>query len=464
MKNKINTLVGAFFIAFIIYILFTVPINTFYLGSLAFIFLVFVLWLASFFSEDKKFVKLNVFVKYIVLAYILLESITYTLFCFGVIRSDIGFLFNSFSGSDGPIVKYDSLCGYKPVPGVYRHISIINGQVEFDHNRVANEQGWYSKRNYTKRKGDKKRYIVLGDSYSGGMAISETWVDMVNDLSIQSGNDSIELYNFSLEGAGLVNWYRIFYYEIIPNYEFDGVIFASSSEKDGVPDLDRQFIVANSFSDISCMAVIDLREDSIPHNFESVDYIPMSPICSGAQLDEIKDRYERGAVFGTLHFYPPDLYFIKSINNVFSVGNKLLEMGKKMDKYQKKQERYEMLVDRPYQQSYFVNYYSNLELLYSMWEYGKKNNKELIWVTIPDYEHALEFINDKDVIYRKEAEFMAKEYEIAWFDGYQLFMGKDEAFVKKSYYEFDKHWNASTAKIFAEHFYLFLSNDKRLIR
>lgn len=399
-----------------------------------------------------RFTRFHSFFLRILFLYLSVELFVYILLIFSVIRTDIGFLFGAFTGTNKPIVNFDRYIGYRCVPGERRYLSIIDGEVEIDHITRANKQGWYSRRDFSFHKPvGKKRYMVLGDSYSAGLAVSETWVDLVQQKIEATGEDSIELYNFSQEGAGLVNWWRIFTYEIIPHYEYDGVIFAVSSEKNGVPNLDRDFIVAGTKEEKNCMAICSIPNDSIPNSFDEISSIPVGVIALDSELENVKMRYTNASSnINKLKILQPRFYLISMLND-YSVGiPQLYRMVNRMRDYQENYAPYEEQVAEKYNEKKFYWRYKRIGLLISMLNQLVENGKEIIWITIPDYEHALSYVGGEDIIYRKEAEYMTSYYGLQWLDGYMLFHGKDTTFVENSYYPKDKHWNQKTVLLFSD--------------
>jgi len=80
------------------------------------------------------------------------------------------------------------------------------------------------------------RLAVFGDSFSHGQYFEMNWPDRGERLARSAGR-KLELLNFSLDGAGLVNWASVLERFVAPKgYELDGVIFAVWGD-----DLDRHF-------------------------------------------------------------------------------------------------------------------------------------------------------------------------------------------------------------------------------
>ncbi|CAK9249855.1 unnamed protein product [Sphagnum jensenii] len=363
------------------------------------------------------------------------------------------FYFKGIQATDKKAVCYDSIGGFRGLPGEVRFLSIDNGKFEIDHIRKINKQGWFSGRDYSYRKTEKKikRYIVLGDSYSSGIAAAPTWPDMVQDLLLKNGNDSVELYNFSLEGSGIVNWYRIFKLEIIPHYDFDGVILACSSEKNSVPDLDRKFMMMNSFDDATYMAVMDPLSQPIPKVLSKEIAAPIIPIYPDEDLDRIKQTYVRKSR-GSFYYksQKPDLWFLSILYGVSDGFKKMMVIGEQDRMYNQPYENYYKLASLPYKMQYFDERYKYGPLLKEIIEGCKAESKDMIIMTIPDYENAIDFVNKQEVISRKECQFLSDFYHIKSFDGFSMLEGKDSAAVDKLFHEYDRHWTNLGVSLFSE--------------
>lgn len=389
------------------------------------------------------------------ITYLLLEVITYLLLGFGILRADVGFFFGGITASDSKIGLYDTISGYRAVPGKHRYLLIQNGKVQVDQTIVANSQGWFSSREYffKKKSPRMKRYMVLGDSFSSGIVLATPWPDSVQSLLQKNGSDSVEIYNFSLDGAGIGNWYRTFFGEIIPQYEFDGIVIAASSEKCGIPDFDRKFIIGNSAENANSIQVIDITKESPPEIFPQDKAVLAGLICSNQELDRIRNTYESKNSFRhEFKFRPPDLYFLTMFYGITDGAFRMNKFIKNSSAYKKPFETYEALKAKPYKMEYFNNRYRFAFMLKKIIDYCKNNNKETVLITIPDMENVLDYVHGAEIIYRKEHRFLADHYNLKYFDGFEIFKGRDEFFVRKHFYEFDLHWNQKGASLFAEKF------------
>ena len=123
----------------------------------------------------------------------------------------------------------DDIRGYKLVApeNKCRNFKLTYNTVEYDVVININNSGVNSHFDYSYTKPDSiKRYIVFGDSFSAGLFMDTSWVDKIH-ADLKQKNVPIELYNFSIDGGGIMNWYSTLCNEIIPNYQFDGIILMS---------------------------------------------------------------------------------------------------------------------------------------------------------------------------------------------------------------------------------------------
>jgi hypothetical protein len=123
----------------------------------------------------------------------------------------------------GETVHFDPIRGYALKPILSRVARLTDGEIEFVGRVKGNAQGFPDADDWTIRKPPgKKRYVVFGDSFSGGTNLEVNWPDRVERL-----NPRLQLLNVSIDGAGLANWHNVLTRLILADgYEFDGVIFA----------------------------------------------------------------------------------------------------------------------------------------------------------------------------------------------------------------------------------------------
>jgi hypothetical protein len=117
---------------------------------------VILIYVVSFFLKRRLIIALRSIVLIFGITYVLLELCTYFLLGFGIIRTDMQFYFKGIQATDIKAVCYDTIAGFRGVPGRVRFLSIDNGKFEIDQVRRINEQGWFSEREYSYQKHRKK--------------------------------------------------------------------------------------------------------------------------------------------------------------------------------------------------------------------------------------------------------------------------------------------------------------------
>lgn len=386
------------------------------------------------------------------LTYLLLEVAVYICLSFGIIRTDLQFFFGGLAATDGPLAVYDPAVGYKPASGMVRLLTIHKGQVEFDHRVRVNPQGWFSYRDYLPKKKSAriKRYAVLGDSFSAGMVVDTAWPDAVQARLLDAGNDSVELYNFSLDGVGLANWHRVFFQEIVPNYEFDGLVIAYSAEKSGIPDFDRRFIVSHSTAEYTFYNVIDSVGERLPEVFPLEGAVPAARVFSAISLDLIKQQYASGEWTRGYQFLPIDAWFFKVFYGAADGIYKWFKLIQRSKIYEQEESTYLQRVNEPYSFDFFKARYANAPLLLQMMAYCRQQQKEVVFAAIPDLEHACDYVAGQPLMCRKEGEFLAAQFNAKYVDGFAVFEGKGTDAVEQSFYRYDHHWNKTGMAAFVD--------------
>lgn len=389
------------------------------------------------------------------ITYLFAELASTYLLSFGLLRPDMRFFYNGLEATNKPLAVYDTVCGYRAVPGIKRYLSISNSTAEIDHLTTANPQGWYSKQAYTYSKKSKriKRYMVLGDSFSSGIVLPTTWPDQVQQLLQANGNDSVELYNFSVDGSGIQNWYGIFFKEIVPHYEFDGIVIAVSAELDGVPDFDRKLIIGQSKENTTYMGVVDITTQHPDKAFPFDKATPIASVYNDEKLNENKARYaSTGAMPFRFRPVKADLHFLSIFLGVTDGIYKALCFSKKFAAYNRPYETYYALASKPYQMQYFDDRYKYGYMLKEIMAYCQTHDKKIVFAGIPDTESSKNFVAGQPCIYRNEVKFLADHYKAAYFDGYSILQNKNTAFVDSIFYRYDRHWNTKGAGLFAQRF------------
>jgi hypothetical protein len=337
-----------------------------------------------------------------------------------------------------PVSRYDELTGFRWIPGQHQTLKICQGKTIFYNDFKVNNSGFVSGFNYKKeRNGTKKRYLVLGDSFTDGYYLKENWPSHCNRL-IRNENLDLELYNYALNGNGLTAWHRIYKQWIADSMAFDGLIIAVFAN-----DLQRDLFVWTSGKSQSCFgwkAPNSLLLDSFAH-LPCISNI--KPAKGLQQLlfemnDGPKSLWESGLL---LPFYAKaTLHMISGSMEFKTEQRKLSEKFIWNEKFSAQQ----------LSEKYFIEKYGSekAEMLFSMLEDLRKNNKEVILASVPDQYGLKLSRSGKRTIPSAELQFLSRKFGTRFLDGYQWLaeQGKPEDF----FLPMDGHWNQKGSDYFAE--------------
>lgn len=376
--------------------------------------------------------------------YLCVEILAYAMFTLGLVRADAQYFANALEANSKGWAKYDSVVGYRAIPGEFRNVKYVDNTLVYDHISTINNQGWFSTQDYLlpKREGV-KRYAVLGDSFTAGFNIAETWPDLVGRKM-----GAIELYNFSLEGIGIQNWYLIYFNEVL-KYDFDGLIVAISNEQFGVSDMDRKLMIMHSEDKATYIGVFDSlpTPDEFYNNKQRLNkgYSIIGP----ERLNQALCGYQKECSVGPV-FIKPDLYFLHTIIELFAQMKSYFKMEAEYAAYTKS------LADRYPDGELIKNIdeyrkkYPYVSLLEKIASHALQNGKELLLVGIPDFSGT----TNSNIAERNEAEMtvLASSLNASYFNGYSCFYDMQEEEIKKHYYQNDLHWNQKGVYLFSDVF------------
>lgn len=384
---------------------------------------------------------------YIVLVHMLClfaEVLFYILFAMNIVRADAQFLDNSFEANNKAWAQYDSLIGYKGVPGNFRSVKYSNGVLVYDHMSHINNQGWFSANDYVPQKrAGIKRFAVLGDSFSSGFNIANPWSDLASDRM-----DSVELYNFSLEGIGISNWYLIYFNEIL-RYQFDGLIIATSNEQFGISDMDRKLMIMHSANRATYIGQYDTLP--APNDFDSQlpQMIKGYALVPNEEIEEVICKYQPNCK-EKLSLPPVDLYFLRTSIVVFKQLGAYFKLEQEFENH--KTEMNNRFPDSKKMKTFkgFGQKYPYASLLQNIITHCQQTGKEVILASIPDISGVRDTMLAKRTI--NEMEVLAQTFNLPYYNGFTCFDGMPSSEVDKYYYQYDLHWNQKGATLFAGRF------------
>lgn len=326
----------------------------------------------------------------------------------------------------------DSIRGYRWQADSIRYFKHRMGELVFENTFSPNEQGWIMHQDYAYHKADSstRRWMLFGNSFSAGIMLSENMPNRIQQHFDDTHPDSkSELYSFSLEGIGLMNWHSTFNKEVIPQYEFDGVILCVYED-----NLYRGFTVMQ-MKEGDCFIV---RTDSADWHHGTPDF-------------SAESSYDNS------NFYYPDQRitdFIKQPPKPF--------------KWPLKNLIFSLFKTRPQLPSYTKEAAPTMEglrhklghrkfrMLKEMVEWCNEHNKPLILASIPAKQLLLETTPEHKNWHQIEMELIAQTYELPYFDGYEVFKNMSSEELDAHWLKYDGHWNQKGSDLFADTFAQYL--------
>ena len=349
--------------------------------------------------------------------------------------------------------KWDPFLGHKWVPGTHRIVKFNGNKIILDNLFHVNNQGHISSYDYSYKKKDSfKRYIVFGDSFTDEQLIPHPWPDCcMKKLNENDENNNYELYNFGTHGGGLPAWYYTFFNEIIPKYEFDGIILAVFGDDLARPHYFTHF--ENGYSYDGTLKFPPKNDLEFKHALSSAD--SSRCIFPGYQLDSVVNAMLDKKDWSHSKYLRFNWYIFRNLNSSLNIivanywwewfANKFVHTSNSSS-----------ITD-----DYLNAKYSSekIKQLVDMIEYCKKHDKKFIFVTIPGQLELKACLNGKEIILQKELDYLANKHQVQSYNGYSLFNDIPVDEINSLYLMKDPHWNQYGANMFAYRFAHILSND-----
>lgn len=344
----------------------------------------------------------------------------------------------SISGFNQPCTEFDPIRGYRWLGDSVRGFKTSNGTVVYDNYFHPNNKGWIMDQDYTFCKEDstKKRWMILGDSFVAGIMLETNLPNRTQQLVKDStGNSALEIYSFGVDGGGIMNWYNVFFKEIVPNYEFDGVIIAPYAD-----NLYRDFMV------------MLIQENGFMGRIDSVDWFEVNRINP-------KD-------FKALKPYKNNIYSNSEIDQFltqplkqfdWALKRKIRHLGKKMNGKNRNHSSESIRTINELNGKMGDKKFAQLDSILS---WSRINQKQIILASIPS---SLELKGELEGIksfHRNEMQIIADEYKLDYFDGYEVFSGMKEEEINAHWLKYDGHWNQKGSDRYAKYFVNYLQQFK----
>lgn len=401
-------------------------------------------------SENFRHKALHTGLAVLMLCYLVGETVTNSLIFTKRMPAEIPAMDLGFGVFNGPCAEYDSARGFRWTGDAPRISKIINNHIVYDRNFKINNRDFYFNRDYTYKKDDSltKRYLVFGDSFSSGEYLEKPWPVRFNEIA----GPGLELYSFCINGGGLFNWYSTFFKEVVPNYEFDGIIFAVFAN-----DLERDFFVMQHEPSTGYTGYLDTVPDSwqdIKNHFSDrlntyATYLPDSvidlkrseAIRFAEQRFLIKpDTYAFGSLISLPFLVLRNLGFRKFLDSNFSDVATDYDPGIIESSLGKKKSG----------------------MLREMVTWCRANDKQVIMSTVP-YEPALQHLeNGKELSQMAVCKAVSNHFELPFFDGMSCFSELDKKKKTACFLPFDIHWSQEGSDVFADEFFRFFKDNVQL--
>jgi hypothetical protein len=328
-----------------------------------------------------------------------------------------------------PPAAFDPIMGYRWLRGPIRLVRVINGELITDSICSGNNYGYNCSYDFTPKKPSRRAYRlgVLGDSFTAGLNMPLSWPQRLQQLlrSRPERWHDLQVYPFAIDGGGLLNWYSVFVNQILPEFEFDGLIIASWYE-----DLGRKWIVLNS--DSTGMYILTCDYNDRPQSREA--------------FEAARPRMQK-------------LYDISSNNDIAQMVERISkksELTSLNAEYYCKEWTDESELAPPgyaFSTDVFVKRYGTerLTMFTLIVDECRKRGVPIIFCSVPTRQGVLRAKRaEGPLLHRAESEGLSRRFGLHYFDGYGIFEDIDaKAIVDLYWQKYDAHWDQIASDLFA---------------
>lgn len=317
---------------------------------------------------------------------------------------------------DKPPVIFDEVRGYKWLNNAARNARIIKGQLVFGPTLYpVDSRGYIGRSTFSD---SRPRFAVLGDSFTDIPFIERNWLEQA------AATRRAEFVSFAIAGGGIVNWYSIFFNEVLKDGRgFDGLIIAAYDDnlyRGFIATIsDRTFWYGNYYA----------SPETAERNQDNLSECPIAFVVAPLEMRWVialaKKQYSFGlnAAFLAYHYGTNLLAQRRRAKGVCSLSQSM----------------------EP-----------RLDLLDGIAEAAAKHGMALTIATVPDRGYLINYIRNGTLPpHARDMGSFAKNHGISLFDGYAAFAaampkGMDPtAFVDSMWFQFDGHWNQRGSDLFA---------------
>ncbi|MCP4122485.1 MAG: hypothetical protein GY751_12095 [Bacteroidetes bacterium] len=356
-----------------------------------------------------------------------------------IVTNDMG-----FGAFNRPCATYDPVRGYRWTHSENRMFKVANGTLVYDNLFQLNAQGYFFNKDYSNNKKDstRLRYMVLGDSFTSGEYLEKPWPVRFNEI-----DGAPELYSFSIDGGGLFNWHNIFFNEIVPSYDFDGIILSVFAD-----DLERGFFVMEHLPGEGLTGYLDnIPTDKADLLASYQDQLnPYVSYLSDAGMESEKKKLMDAATDELSHHFQPDVYMLM----------KMISLPVQF----RKNHKFKRFIRKHLVKKGSVDFETAKELLGTnrmnmmkeIINYCQLHDKDIVLATLP-YEPVIRHLN-KGRILRHYAvcEAICREYDIRYYDSSPLYRVIDQVNDTGYFLPYDIHWSQAGSDHFANGIFEFM--------
>lgn len=320
----------------------------------------------------------------------------------------------------------DFVRGYRWTARKIRYFKTASGETIFDNYFSTNEQGWVMDNDYQYQKsGDgTKRWMLFGDSFSTGIMLDTNLPNRIQESMNRDSLSHSEIYSFAVDGGGIMNWHRTFFKEVVPNYEFDGVVIAVFEDNLYRNLMVQQVKAGNSFLG---------RTDTLDWSTGIPDFITLPTVNKRAMVysDEEINRALNNPTKPPFD-WPLKTWLYRLIKTPKTNLDQQKTAAKNIDQLKRK------LGDVKF------------NMLDEILTWCKQNEKQVILTSVPSRALLSEREAGTKNWHQQEMKLISKNWGTTYFDGYDVFKGAEPGMVDKYWLKYDGHWNQQGSDLYAD--------------
>lgn len=334
------------------------------------------------------------------------------------------------TGYNKACAEPDSIRGYRWTANEIRYFKTAAGETVFDNYFRTNNHGWVMRQDYEYRKPDigTKRWMLLGDSFSTGIMLQTNVADRIQKSMNADSLWDAQIYSFAVDGGGIVNWYQTFFGEIVPEYEFDGIVLAVYED-----NLYRDLMVQQVVPGKSFLGRTDLLDWSagVPDFANASGFDKRRQVFSDDEINHVLQN-------------PPR----KSFD--WPLKNWLYQMIKQPEATHRQKRIPANSIERLKQKLGSLKF----NMLSEMLTWCMENDKQVILASVPSRKLLADRQSGRQNWHQQEMGIISTHWIIPYFDGYSVYSG--EATVDKYWLKYDGHWNQQGSDLYADSLAVFI--------